>query len=75
MEIEWKSSCGMEGEFPFGRDGSVRSRKAFRGLADGHSILRREKELLKFGMCELYLAKAVSGMGSGIFTKLNRKVS
>ena len=41
---------------------------------EGHSILRMGKELLKFGMCELYLAKAVSGMGSGIFTKLNRKV-
>ena len=42
------------------------------GLADGHSILMRGKELLKFGMCELYLAKAIIGMGSGIFTKLNR---
>ena len=74
MEIEWKPSCGMEGEFPFGRDGSARSRKAFRGLADGHSILRMRKELLKFGMCELYLAEAVSGMRFGIFTKLNREV-
>ena len=67
MEIEWKSSCGMEGEFPFGRDGSARSREAFRGLPDGHSIWRMRKEFLKFGMCELYLAEAVSRMRFGIF--------
>ena len=74
MEIEWKSSCGMEGKFSFGRDGSARSRKSFRGLSDGLSILRTRKELLKFGGCELCLAEAVSGMRFGIFTKLNRKV-